>query len=108
MTNAFQQLCMEISRSHHCQAILDVSLNNSQAKKRLSIDTHQSVYNVTISGAYQNVMLARGALIRNNPLKVHSISAFTLLSPMCDLIVGFRQHMAVGFKWTKNEGETKT
>jgi hypothetical protein len=70
MTNAFQQLCMDIGRSHHCQAILDVSLNNSQAKKRLSIDTHQSVYNVTISGAYQNVMLARGAFIRNNPLKV--------------------------------------
>ncbi|KAG0053834.1 hypothetical protein BGZ83_000378 [Gryganskiella cystojenkinii] len=70
MTNTFQQLCMEIGRSHHCQAILDVSVNNSQAaKKRLSIDTHQSVYNVTISGAYQNVMLARGALIRNNPLK---------------------------------------
>ncbi|KAF9348092.1 hypothetical protein BGX26_000470 [Mortierella sp. AD094] len=69
MTNAFQSLCNEISRSHHCQVILDVSLNNAPAKKRLSIETHQSVYNVTISGAYQNVVSARGALMRNSPLK---------------------------------------
>ncbi|KAF9114158.1 hypothetical protein BGX27_011514 [Mortierella sp. AM989] len=69
MTNAFQSLCNEISHSHHCQVILDVSLNNAPAKKRLSIETHQSVYNVTISGAYQNVVSARGALMRNSPLK---------------------------------------
>ncbi|KAG0010158.1 hypothetical protein BGZ80_001742 [Entomortierella chlamydospora] len=69
MTNAFQSLCNEISHSHHCQVILDVSLNNAPAKKRLSIETHQSVYNVTISGAYQNVVSARGALMRSSPLK---------------------------------------
>ncbi|KAI1319543.1 hypothetical protein EDD11_003813 [Mortierella claussenii] len=69
VTNAFQQLCMEVGRSHHCQVILDVSLNSTPAKKRLSIETHQSVYNVTISGAYQNVLSARGALMRNSPLK---------------------------------------
>ncbi|KAG9325007.1 hypothetical protein KVV02_000516 [Mortierella alpina] len=68
-THSFQQLCMDIGRSHHCQVVLDVSLNSTPAKKRLSIETHQSVYNVTISGAYQNVMLTRGALIRNSPLK---------------------------------------
>ncbi|KAF9184349.1 hypothetical protein BGZ51_003370 [Haplosporangium sp. Z 767] len=69
ITNAFQQLCVDIGHSHHCQVLLDVSLNSTPAKKRLSIETHQSVYNVTISGAYQNVMLARGALMRNSPLK---------------------------------------
>ncbi|KAG0262874.1 hypothetical protein BG011_009582 [Mortierella polycephala] len=69
ITNAFQQLCVDIGHSHHCQVLLDVSLNNTPAKKRLSIETHQSVYNVTISGAYQNVILARGALMRNSPLK---------------------------------------
>ncbi|KAF9091638.1 hypothetical protein BGX29_010859, partial [Mortierella sp. GBA35] len=69
MTTAFQQLCIDIGRSHHCQAILDVSINSTQAKKRLSIETHQSVYNVTITGAYQNVMSARGAFMRSNPLK---------------------------------------
>ncbi|KAF9906803.1 hypothetical protein EC991_000246 [Linnemannia zychae] len=66
MTTAFQQLCLDISHSHHCQAVLDVSI---AAKKRLSIETHQSVYNVTITGAYQNVMSARGAFMRSNPLK---------------------------------------
>jgi hypothetical protein len=70
MTSAFQQLCAHVGQSHHCQVILNVSLSNPQAKKRLSTETHQSVYNVTITGAYQNVMLARGALLRNNPLKV--------------------------------------
>ncbi|KAG0337866.1 hypothetical protein BG004_007459 [Podila humilis] len=70
LTNSFQQLCVEIGKQHQCQAVLDISINsNSQAKKRLSIDTHQSVYNVTISGAYQNVMLARGSFMRKNPLK---------------------------------------
>ncbi|KAF9133027.1 hypothetical protein BGW39_010817 [Mortierella sp. 14UC] len=66
MTMAVQQLCVDIGHSHHCQAILDVSI---AAKKRLSIETHQSVYNVTITGAYQNVMSARGAFMRSNPLK---------------------------------------
>ncbi|KAF9297497.1 hypothetical protein BGZ88_009899 [Linnemannia elongata] len=69
MTTAFQQLCLDIGHSHHCQAILDVAINTTQAKKRLSIETHQSVYNVTITGAYQNVMSARGAFMRSNPLK---------------------------------------
>ncbi|KAF8941321.1 hypothetical protein BGZ47_007410 [Haplosporangium gracile] len=69
MTSAFQQLCLDIGHSHHCQAILDVAINSTQAKKRLSIETHQSVYNVTITGAYQNVMSARGAFMRSNPLK---------------------------------------
>ncbi|KAF9930625.1 hypothetical protein FBU30_000251 [Linnemannia zychae] len=70
MTSAFQQLCIDIGRSHHCQAILDVSINSTPAKKRLSIETGpHSVYNVTISGAYQNVMSARGAFMRSNPLK---------------------------------------
>ncbi|KAF9379144.1 hypothetical protein CPB97_009145 [Podila verticillata] len=70
MTNLFQQLCADIGQQHQCQAVLDISINsNSQAKKRLSIDTHQSVYNVTITGAYQNVMLARGLFMRKNPLK---------------------------------------
>jgi hypothetical protein len=70
ITTAFQHLCVDIGHSHHCQAILDVSINSTQAKKRLSIETHQSVYNVTITGAYQNVMSARGAFMRSNPLKV--------------------------------------
>ncbi|KAG9071180.1 hypothetical protein KI688_008725 [Linnemannia hyalina] len=69
MTTAFQQLCLDIGLSHNCQAILDVAINSTQAKKRLSIETHQSVYNVTITGAYQNVMAARGAFMRSNPLK---------------------------------------
>lgn len=69
LTSAFQQLCAHVGQSHHCQVVLNVTLN-SQAKKRLSSETHQSVYNVTITGAYQNVMSARGALLRNNPLKV--------------------------------------
>ncbi|KAG0221597.1 hypothetical protein BGX31_009711 [Mortierella sp. GBA43] len=67
-TCAFQQLCDDVSQTHRCQVILTV-LSNSQAKKRLSIETHQSVYNVTITGAYQNVISARGVLMRNNPLK---------------------------------------
>ncbi|KAG0025420.1 hypothetical protein BGZ81_007184 [Podila clonocystis] len=70
MTNLFQQLCVNIGQQHSCQAVLDISINSSsQAKKRLSIDTHQSVYNVTITGAYQNVMQARGSFMRKNPLK---------------------------------------
>ncbi|KAG0276929.1 hypothetical protein BGZ95_006821, partial [Linnemannia exigua] len=70
MTTAFRQLCVDIGHSHHCQAVLDVSINSTlAAKKRLSIETHQSVYNVTITGAYQNVMSARGAFMRSNPLK---------------------------------------
>lgn len=70
LTCTFQRLCVQVGQTHQCQVILTVSLNNSQAKKRLSIEIHQSVYNVTITGAYQNVMSARGALMRNNPLKV--------------------------------------
>ncbi|KAG0243276.1 hypothetical protein BGW41_002461 [Actinomortierella wolfii] len=69
LSRVFQQLCADVARAHHCQAVLNVSINPSQAKKRLSIDTHQSVYNVTLSGAYQNVIAARGTLMRNNPLK---------------------------------------
>lgn len=80
MTTAFQQLCVDIGNSHHCQAILDVSINSTQAKKRLSIETHQSVYNVTITGAYQNVMSVRGAFMRSNPLKV--MTAFTPSHPV--------------------------
>ncbi|KAG0345215.1 hypothetical protein BGZ54_005624, partial [Gamsiella multidivaricata] len=69
LTNTFRQLCAETSRSHHCQVILDISPHTTQAKKRLSIENHQSVYNIAISGPYQNVMAARGALLRNSPLK---------------------------------------
>ncbi|KAF9977334.1 hypothetical protein BGZ73_006375 [Actinomortierella ambigua] len=69
LSRVFQQLCADVARAHHCQAVLNVSINPTQAKKRLSIDTHQSVYNVTLSGAYQNVIAARGTLMRNNPLK---------------------------------------
>ncbi|KAF9427486.1 hypothetical protein BGZ94_004821, partial [Podila epigama] len=55
MTNLFQQLCLAIAQEHKCQAVLDISINNnSEAKKRLSLDTHQSMYNVTITGSYQN------------------------------------------------------
>ncbi|KAF9161221.1 hypothetical protein DFQ26_004760 [Actinomortierella ambigua] len=69
LSRVFQQLCSDVARAHHCQAVLNVSINPTQAKKRLSIDTHQSVYNVTLSGVYQNVIAARGTLMRNNPLK---------------------------------------
>ncbi|KAF9938493.1 hypothetical protein BGZ65_012721 [Modicella reniformis] len=69
LTTAFQQLCVDASQSHHCQIILNVDHNSSNAEKRLEIETHQSIYSVTITGAYQNVMSARGALMRNSPLK---------------------------------------
>ncbi|KAF9301185.1 hypothetical protein BGZ74_007025 [Mortierella antarctica] len=66
----FQQLTADISLSHHVEAVLDGPLvANNPAKKRSSIDTHQAPFNVTILGAYQNVMLARGSFMRNSPLK---------------------------------------
>ncbi|KAF9019035.1 hypothetical protein BGZ52_003789, partial [Haplosporangium bisporale] len=65
----FQQLTADISLSHHVEAVLDGPLVTSPAKKRSSIDTHQAPFNVTILGAYQNVMLARGSFMRNSPLK---------------------------------------
>ncbi|KAI7818872.1 hypothetical protein BC939DRAFT_400990 [Gamsiella multidivaricata] len=75
LTNTFRQLCAETSRSHHCQVILDISPHTTQAKKRLSIENHQSVYNIAISGPYQNVMAARGALLRNTPIPAVSATA---------------------------------
>ncbi|KAI8595488.1 hypothetical protein EDD21DRAFT_38556 [Dissophora ornata] len=89
-TRIFQQLCDEQSRLNHCQASLHVtvsscgsnssvasSINSSTTTLALnsrtgaSLDTHHPsvVYNVTLSGPYQEVMLARGAFLRNNPLK---------------------------------------
>ncbi|KAF9958460.1 hypothetical protein BGZ72_000301 [Mortierella alpina] len=77
MTKKFQQLCDDIARLHHCQAILHVSLgatDNSGLGSSLglaantpsSLDTR---FNVTLSGDYQRVMNARGAILRNSPLK---------------------------------------
>ncbi|KAF9411446.1 hypothetical protein BGZ94_001347, partial [Podila epigama] len=66
----FQQLTTDISMSHHVDAVLDGPLHsNNPAKRRSSIDTHQTPFNVTIMGAYQNVTLARGSFMRNSPLK---------------------------------------
>ncbi|KAF9142489.1 hypothetical protein BG015_000822 [Linnemannia schmuckeri] len=83
MTRTFQLLCEDIAQQNHCQASLDVHASNdntfgthshqSLAGERLSsFDTRYPsvvVYNVTLSGAYSDVMHARGALMRNSPLK---------------------------------------
>ncbi|KAK3842823.1 MAG: hypothetical protein J3R72DRAFT_490027 [Linnemannia gamsii] len=82
MTRTFQLLCEDIAQQNHCQASLDVHASNdntfgansqSLAGDRLSsFDTRYPsvvVYNVTLSGAYSDVMHARGALMRNSPLK---------------------------------------
>ncbi|KAF9981806.1 hypothetical protein BGZ75_006828 [Mortierella antarctica] len=77
MTKKFQQLCDDITRLHHCQAILHVSLGatdssgngstlGSAANTSSTLDTR---FNVTLSGDYQRVMNARGAILRNSPLK---------------------------------------
>ncbi|KAF9107702.1 hypothetical protein BGX29_005219 [Mortierella sp. GBA35] len=82
-TRTFQLLCEDIAQQNHCQASLDVHVSNDNT---FGISTHQSlagdrlspfdtrypsvvVYNVTLSGAYSHVMDARGALMRNSPLK---------------------------------------
>ncbi|KAF9573325.1 hypothetical protein EC968_008779 [Mortierella alpina] len=78
MTKKFQQLCDDITRLHHCQAILHVSLGATDSSGNGSspgsaanpnstlLDTR---FNVTLSGDYQRVMNARGAILRNSPLK---------------------------------------
>ncbi|KAG0205975.1 hypothetical protein BGX28_002525 [Mortierella sp. GBA30] len=81
MTKRFQQLCDDITRLHQCQAILHVSLGTNVSnsisstlattKTFSSIDTRHTpvLFNVTLSGEYQRVMNARGAILRNSPLK---------------------------------------
>ncbi|KAK3838452.1 MAG: hypothetical protein JOS17DRAFT_730111 [Linnemannia elongata] len=83
MTRTFQLLCEDITQQNHCQASLDVHASNDNT---FGTNSHQSltgerfssfdtrypsvvVYNVTLSGAYSDVMHARGALMRNSPLK---------------------------------------
>ncbi|KAF9948968.1 hypothetical protein BGZ70_001986, partial [Mortierella alpina] len=77
MAKKFQQLCDDITRLHHCQAVLHVSLGatdssgngltlGSAANTPSTLDTR---FNVTLSGDYQRVMNARGAILRNSPLK---------------------------------------
>ncbi|KAF8945345.1 hypothetical protein BGZ47_002841 [Haplosporangium gracile] len=83
MTRTFQLLCEDIAQQNHCQASLDVHASNDNT---FGTNSHQSlvggrlssfdtrypsvvVYNVTLSGAYSDVMHARGALMRNSPLK---------------------------------------
>ncbi|KAF9201507.1 hypothetical protein BGZ49_008250 [Haplosporangium sp. Z 27] len=88
-TKLFQQLCEEQGRVNQCQAILSITVSNNNTTNstavnssnlsssntntipRSSLDTHPPsvVYNVTLSGPYQKVMLARGAFLRNSPLK---------------------------------------
>ncbi|KAI1303367.1 hypothetical protein EDD11_005418 [Mortierella claussenii] len=86
-TKMFQQLCEEQGRVNQCQATLNVVANSSDSSATISagstsstaaptkalslLDTRQPyvVYNITLSGPYQNVMLARGAFLRNSPLK---------------------------------------
>ncbi|KAF9926376.1 hypothetical protein FBU30_004008 [Linnemannia zychae] len=82
MTRTFQLLCEDIAQQNHCQVSLDVHASNDNTfgtnsqpltgERLTSFDTRYPsivVYNVTLSGTYSDVMHARGALMRNSPLK---------------------------------------
>lgn len=77
-------------------AILARSLHNVQLSYLLS-DGGRS-WNFYISGAYQQVMLARGMLLKDSPVQVSPLSCHFLLAPLAHPLSASHRHQGAPFR----------